>query len=128
MSVGLDMHEVEFWFRFDLSDEDLAEKFPHIENWIACHILENRKDLMNDINSGEITMPNSYWLELTNYYYTYVCPWEAEDECHCDYTWAHLSGEKANAAERIQRFNIQSDLVKRRYDIKYIEPANEYNT
>ena len=127
MSVGLDMYQVEFWFRFDLSEEDLAEKFPHIESWIASHILENRKDLMNDIHSGEITMPNAYWLELANYYFTYVCPWEADDECHCDYTWAHFSGEKADAAERIQRYNIQSDLVKRRYDIKYIEPANEYN-
>ena len=78
MSVGLDMHDVEFWFRFDLSEEDLAEKFPHIENWIVRHILENRKDLMNDINSGEVTMPNAYWLELANYYFTYVCPWEAD--------------------------------------------------
>ena len=128
MTVGLNLHDVEFWFTFDLTEEDLAEKFPHIENWIVHHILESRKDLMYDISSGEVTMPNAYWLELTIYYYTHVCPWEADDECHCEYSgWAHLGNEKANAAERVQRYNIQNGLVKRRYDIKQIEPANEYN-
>ena len=88
----IDTHAVISWFVFDISEDFVKTKFPHIQDWCDRHTLSGRKDFEIDLLENEIMMPTAYQLELLNYYYANEEP--VTTECKCHRHWAHPGDEE----------------------------------
>ena len=88
----IDTHPLMSWFVFDITEELVQKKFPHIQEWCDAHTLSGRKDFEIDLLNQEIQMPTAYQLELLNYYYTHEDPVTTKCECHRH--WAHPGDEE----------------------------------
>jgi hypothetical protein len=77
------------WFVFDISEDIIKTKFPHIQDWCDRHTLTGRKDFEWDLLNQEIQMPTAYRLELVNYYYENDGSYEITTKCECHRHWAH---------------------------------------
>ena len=60
----IDTHPLMSWFVFDISEDFVKTKFPHIQDWCDCHTLSGRKDFEIDLLNQEIQMPTAYQLSL----------------------------------------------------------------
>tara|TARA_Y100000296_G_C5018384_1_gene178592 strand:+ start:214 stop:519 length:306 start_codon:yes stop_codon:yes gene_type:complete len=85
----IDYHGITHYFIFDISEDIVKTKFPHIQDWYDKHILTNSKDLDAEMLNAEIQMPIPYQLELLNHYYENEGSYEVTTKCQCHRHWAH---------------------------------------